>query len=138
MIKLVAVFLFAIHATAMPRKPRIDKSMETEGSYCKVATPGHRVVESEAQWAALWKEIGSKPPRADFSKSFAVGVFAGTRHSGGFAIRFDEPRDAGDALIISYRVVGPKGMATMALTQPYAVRLFPKTTKRIRVEGRDE
>src|SRR5579885_3620897 len=60
-----ALLLVAGPAAAMPRKPRMDRSMETEGSYCKVTQPGHEVVQTPEQWQALWKKIGKKTPSAD-------------------------------------------------------------------------
>ena len=126
-------------AAAMPRKPRVDRSMETEGSYCKVSQPGHEVVQTPAQWQALWHKIGKKTPSADLANNFAVAVFAGTRNSGGYGIVFDAPVEEKGALVIRYKVTRPKGMATMALTEPYAVRLFSRHGELpIRVEGREE
>jgi hypothetical protein len=133
------LLLLAGAAAAMPRKPRVDRSMETEGSYCRVTQPGHEVVSTPAEWDALWKKIGKKPPSADLVNDFAVAVFAGTRNSGGYGIVFDPPVEEKGALVIRYAVTRPKGMATMALTQPYAVRLFPRRGKLpVRVEGREE
>ena len=136
---LVLTLLLAAAPTwAMPRKPRMDKSMETEGSYCKISTPGHRVVETPQQWVQLWKDLGKKAPPIDLSKQVAVAVFAGLRNTGGYAIAFEPPKIEGDAVVVRYTIAKPKGMAIMALTQPYAIKMFPRNGKKFRVEGREE
>jgi hypothetical protein len=134
----VTLLLAAAPGWAMPRKPRLDKSMETEGSHCKVSEPGHRVVETPRQWAELWSDIGKPAPRVDLSKQVAVAVFAGLRNTGGFSIDFEPPKLAGDTMTVRYKIVKPKGMAIMALTQPYAIKMFPRDAKKILVEGREE
>lgn len=126
-------------AAAKARKALAHRPMENEGSYSKVTQPGHEVVQTPEQWRALWDKLGKAAPSADLSKNFAVAVFAGTRNSGGYGIVFDAPVKEQDALVVRYKVTKPKGMATMALTQPYAVRLFPRQSGLpVRVEGRDE
>lgn len=126
----------SLPAAAMMRKPRIDKSMETSGQHSKVDQPGHRVVETREQWEALWKELGRPAPQADLASHFAVAAFAGTRNTGGYKIVFDAPVEEKDSVLIRYWVVKPKGMmVTMSLTHPYAVQLFPKTDKKVVVEG---
>lgn len=135
---LLTLLLAATPSRAMPRKPRMDKSMETEGSYCKVSQPGHRVVETPQQWAQLWKDIGKKAPPVDLTKQIAVAVFAGLRNTGGYAIVFEAPKLEGDIVTVRYKIDKPKGMAIMALTQPYAIKMFPREGKKLRVEGREE
>lgn len=142
MTKLVlAAILTALATTApaMPRKPRIDKSMETTGQYSKLDKPGHRLVQTPEEWAALWKDIGRPAPQADLDKNFGVAAFAGTRNTGGYKIVFEAPVEEKGTLVVRYAVVKPKGMmVTMSLTQPYAVRLFSKSGKPVRVEGSEK
>ena len=134
----LALLLAAAPAAAMPRKPRMDKSMETEGAYCGITTPGHRVIETPEQWKQLWKDLGKPAPPVDFSKHVAVAAFAGLRNSGGYGIVFEPAEIKDDMLVVRYSVTYPKGMAIMALTQPYAVKIFPRSAKKVRVSGRDE
>lgn len=124
-------------AGAMARKPRVDKSMETEGQYGRIDEPGYRIIATQEQWSALWKELHKPVPAADFKTRFAVAAFAGSRNSGGYKVVFDAPVEEGGALVIRYAVQRPKGMATMAFSQPYAIQFFPKTDKPIKVEGRE-
>lgn len=135
----LAIALLVAPADAMSRKPRMDKSMETHGTYSSIDKPGYRLVTTAQQWKTLWSELKRPAPaEADFARHFAVAAFAGTRESGGFGIVFDKPVAEKDVLVIRYVITRPKGMATMALTQPYAVKFFPKSEKPVRVEGREE
>jgi hypothetical protein len=142
MIALALAALLTPPASAMARKPRTakDPTMQTDGQQSKLDTPGHRVVTTPEDWARLWKEIGREAPPADLTTQFAVAAFAGTRNTGGYRIVFDAPVERADTLLIRYAVVAPPkgGFVTMALTHPYAVKLFPKTAKKIQVEGRDQ
>lgn len=133
-----ALLLAAAPLLAMPRKPRVDKSMETNGQHCRVAEPGYRVITANAQWLALWKDLGRPAPAADLTKYFAVAAFAGTRNSGGYSVVFDEPKTQPASILIGYKISRPRGMAIMALTQPYAVKLFPKADRPVKVAGREE
>ena len=135
----LALLVLATWAGAMARKPRVDKSMESHGAYSTIDVPGHRVITTPEEWSALWSDLKKKVPTgADFNHFFAVAAFAGTRNSGGYGSVFEAPKTEKDALVVRYVVTRPKGMATMALTQPYAVKFFPKTNKPLRVEGRNE
>lgn len=112
-------------------------AMEMKGQQSQVTIPGHRLVRTGSEWKKLWKELGKPAPKQDFKKEFAVAVFAGTRPTGGFAIVVDEPKEEGGALVVRYAILKPKGMATMALTSPYVVKVFPKSgDKAILVEER--
>jgi hypothetical protein len=127
--KLLAALLALLSAPAI--------AMEITGQNCGVAEKGHRVVEDEAGWQALWKELAKTAPKQDFKKEFAVAVFAGTRASGGHKVLIDEPLAEKDALVVRFAVQKPKGMATMQMTTPFAVKTFARSGKRpVRVEER--
>lgn len=135
-VAVAALLVYPSSGSALARKPRIDKSMETDGVYSKIDKPAARVIDTPEQWAALWKDLGKPAPSADLEANFGVAVFAGTRNSGGYGIVFDKPKDEGGKTVVRYAVTEPKGMAIMALTQPWAVRLFPRTGKPVVVEER--
>ena len=76
---------------------------------------------------AFWREHGAimepPPPRpeVDFSREMLVGVFAGTKPSGGHAVTIDRIRLARGGLLVSYRpeAPDPSGMMLTVLTQPH-------------------
>ncbi|MDE2313885.1 MAG: protease complex subunit PrcB family protein [Elusimicrobia bacterium] len=106
-----------------------------QGSFCPVAKPEEELVTNAGAWSALWRKIGQPAPHADMSRNFAAAVFLGTRPTGGYGIVFLPPSVEQGALVISYSVKKPLGMTFEALTQPYAVELYPKTELPVRLEA---
>jgi len=110
--------------------------MEWKGQSSSAAKPWTVIVKTQAQWEKVWETIGQEPPPVDFTAHFAVAVFLGQKNSGGYGINFLDPThdSAAQTLTIRYEMTSPKGMAIQVLTQPYAVRLFPKTDLAVNVE----
>ncbi len=120
------------------KSPRKEKRvMEWSGAFCPVAEPAVVVARTAREWEKIWEKIGRAAPAADLSKHFAVAVFLGTRNTGGYGVLFEEPGGKAGTLV-RYRVRKPRGMVIQALTQPYAVRLFPKAGGRVVVEARED
>ena len=74
------------------------------------------------QWAALIGE--GEIPAVDFEKSVVVFLLAGMRNTGGWSVQPVSARVEEDGTaVIDATVQGPKpgGIATQALTYPYAV-----------------
>ena len=121
-------------ACALSKRPPKGESMTSswKGQYCKESAPGTLVIHSAKEWQKLWKEtLSAEPPRSvDFSSHMAVAVFAGLKNTGGYRVEILEPQAKDGALEIPYKIIAPdpSGFVTMALTQPYAVAIFPKTT----------
>lgn len=108
--------------------------MEWKGAFCTVREPEVLVVKTRPDWEGLWKRLGKAAPEADLDKNFAVAVFLGTRNTGGYGVVFEPPSGP----VVRYLVKKPAGMVIQALTQPYAVRLFPKAPGEVKVEGKEE
>ena len=66
-------------------------------------------------------------PTMDFSKEYVVGVFAGQKSSGGYAIAVTGVEDMGDERTISVTITAPgeNCMVTQALTAPYQLIRVP-------------
>jgi hypothetical protein len=85
------------------------------------------VVRSREDWAVLWERAHAKVipvpplPPVDFSQQMVVGVFQGSRPSGGYRIEVTELLDTGAALEVAVRTSSPgRGCATTtAFTEPY-------------------
>lgn len=126
-----------------------------EGQYCDT---GHRsmaqIIRDQKSWAVLWERVPGvlsladrlstneptfeiyaprPPPEIDFTRFVAVAVFLGDRPTGGYEVQFLDPVLEKDVLMIRYRERKPAGAVTMAITQPFAIRLFPKADVRIEV-----
>jgi hypothetical protein len=109
---------------------------EWKGQFSGVLQGGQRVIESAAQWQALWSDIGQPAPAGpDFDSIFAVAVFLGRRNTGGYGVGWLDPASSGPAGVIRYKEIKPQGVASQILTQPYAVKIFPRGKSRIQVEA---
>ena len=106
---------------AAPLCAKEKRDMEWKGAFSPVTEPAHMVAKTQEEWEALWKRIDKPAPAADLKKFFAVAVFLGTEPTGGYGVSFEAKKNT-----VRYTIKKPEGMAIQALTQPYAVRLFPK------------
>jgi hypothetical protein len=134
------LLLAAQSACAMGRKPPSGKEasmdkMEWRGASCPIALPQTLVVRDAAGWDKLWKDVlNQDAPKVDFTKHLAAAVFLGVRNTGGYSVEFLEPVEDARGMTLRYRVHPPKGMAIQAFTQPYAIRLYPKTDLPVKLE----
>jgi hypothetical protein len=124
------------------RRPAMDVSQlmvadaQWHGLQCQVTKPEHQIVKDKAAWEALWSRAFKQPaPPVDFSKRFAVAVFAGVRHTGGYSVVFLPAESDGKDVVIKYRIRAPgKGsFVIQAFTQPYSVQMFKATQAQVRV-----
>lgn len=91
-------------------------------------------VRSETAWRRLWAEHAANrvpPPPApaiDFAESMVVGVFLGTRPSGGYAVDILSVTPTGPGAAVAYREIRPtaKTAQITVLTQPYHLRVVPR------------
>ena len=114
-------------------------AMEWKGLFCGVLQGSHRVLSTAADWRQAWADAGqAAPPTPDFKAYFAVIVFLGQRNTGGYGVRWTDPESSGATTVARYRIVTPRGLSIQVLTQPYAVKLFPRTAPEIRVEALPE
>lgn len=119
--------------------PLHDRSLATteiaRGHTSGVMERGVRVIRTQAELDALWKEHGrleyptASAPPVDFESSMVVAAFMGTRTSGGCWIVIDEveavAEDGDEPARIVVRVTettpAPGDIATMAMTAPYDI-----------------
>ncbi len=110
--------------------------LEWKGQFASVLQGAQRVIESTAQWKTLWSEIGQAAPAApDFKSSFAVAVFLGQRNTGGYRVEWLQPDASGAATVVRYKEMTPQGITMQVMTQPYAVKVFPRGQRQIKVEA---
>jgi hypothetical protein len=126
-------------ATAQQDRAKEAAMQEWTGQFSGMLQNAQRVVASVAQWQALWSEIGqSAPPSPDFGSSVAVAVFLGQRSTGGYRIQWLQPDSSGTVTVVRYKEMKPQGITMQVLTQPYAVKVFPRSRSPITVEAARE
>ncbi len=82
-------------------------------------------VRTAEEWQALWKEHqpDEPPPRLDFSKSIAIGVFLGFRNTGGYSVAITSIERAGDDIVVTWKESrpGPQDITSQVLTFPFHI-----------------
>ena len=93
------------------------------GQYSGVEQPREMVMHSPSELSAVWKaNPDNRALRAvDFTKSTVIGVFLGSRSTGGYTAEITQIDREGDHLVVSWREMKPSPdvMVTQAFTAPY-------------------
>jgi len=98
------------------------------GQYSGVEKAREVVLRSASELSAVWKANPSKPAPSnealravDFTKSTIVGVFLGSRPTGGYGVEITQIEREGDHLVVTWRELKPSPdvMVTQAFTAPY-------------------
>ncbi len=99
------------------------------GSYCGIEESKTKAVTSASDWEEIWAVIHRdiRPERAapeiDFSRETVVGVFLGTRSTGGYSVEIIDASLHNGKLEVIYKTKSPSpgDMVSMAITQPFHV-----------------
>ncbi|MFA6029861.1 MAG: protease complex subunit PrcB family protein [Elusimicrobiota bacterium] len=94
------------------------------------------VIEDPSNWEKVWKDYMKREvPKVDFTKHFAACVFLGLRPTGGFGVDFLSPLMDAGTVTIRYRIHAPGGgsFVTQAFTTPFAVQLYKKTGRAVKL-----
>ena len=134
MFAFVAVACLA--AAAAMGAPVPFKVLET-GVVSGIETRREVVVRTAAEWKALRSEHAGESaaqPVVDFTTSMVIGVFLGTRPSGGHAVEITGIERDADGLVVTYRErrPGPNEMATQMLTAPFQLVTTAKVSGPVR------
>jgi hypothetical protein len=68
----------------------------------------------------------------------AVGIFLGTRPTGGYGIVILSAKEEQGVFVVRYREIKIEDFATQALTTPYLIKLFPQTDLPVTFKKDDE
>lgn len=116
---------------------RADEGLRSlaRGSQSGVKKADQVVVKSQAEWAALWKQHAGEAradelPKVDWSKEMVLGVFMGTRTTGGYAIQITGAREQAGKLVVQVEAKVPKpgGFVTQSITSPFHLVAVPKSS----------
>ena len=131
MIVILLIMLGQVPST-VPMKT-IEKGMDSQ-----VDKSQQVAARSAEEWAKLWNlHAGERPrPPVDFAREMVVGVFLGSRPTGGFSIDVVGAREEGGALVVQYRETRPppRSVAAQILTSPYHIVTLPARGGGVRFE----
>jgi hypothetical protein len=103
-----------------------------KGDQSNIETPTQVLARTESEWTALWRRHAGdreKPP-IDFSREMVVGVFMGSRPTGGFSTAIVTSMEVKGVLVVRYTETIPSREAVTAqvLTSPYHLVAIPRAT----------
>ena len=105
------------------------------GTHAVNVTARKNYVAGDAQgltklWSLAFGETGSTTPKIDFGTTEVIGVFAGTKPTGGYAIEVSKVVDGIDARTIYVNIVKPGAncVTTESVTSPFAIITLPVST----------
>jgi hypothetical protein len=128
----VLVLLCCIATIGVPVKfTTIDR-----GQQSNIDEPRQVIVRTAAEWTALWKQHAGDHPRptVDFSTSTVVGVFLGSRPTGGYDVEVTGIEKDGSDLIVTWREQRPDrgAMLSQVLTMPFHLVSTDKHTGQVK------
>jgi hypothetical protein len=112
------------------------------GANSAQTSPKQEIARDVESWQSLWKTMRGKSiplpelPEVDFQKHMVIGVFMGSRPTGGYSVHITRIMKK-DTMIVSVRETapGPGDLVSMALTAPYHVVVVPRSDKPVAFVG---
>ena len=127
---------FAAFCCAAAMQDAVTFKTLDRGGQSGVEEPREAIVRTAAEWTALWKEhSGGRPqPAVDFAKSMVVGVFAGTRPTGGHSVDITRIEREGSDTVVMWRErkPGADDIVTQVITMPYHIVSIDRTPGTVR------
>ncbi len=134
-----AALFWTVCLAAAAGKPVAFKTLE-HGQQSRIETARQPVIRTPAEWTALWKAHAPDRPRpaVDFEHSTIVGVFAGSRPTGGHAVEITRIDREGPTLVVHYRErkPAPSDIVTQMITTPYHLVSIPRFEGPVRFTNR--
>lgn len=128
---LIAPIVLVYSCSATKSAKEISYQVLTDSAYQGKKQQSYEVIDNQNDLRKLYTTVkDDQIPDVDFSKSRIVALFMGEKNTGGYTIGIDEIKAEKDKVIIKVKKTYPKGMATMALSQPYMIAKI-NTTKKI-------
>jgi hypothetical protein len=133
-IALVAVLLAALFQQAAAPPARVlDR-----GAASLIEEARTAAATSPEQFAALWRDhAGGRPqPAVNWAQEMVVGIFLGTRNTGGYSVEIVSVERTPEAVTINYRERRPSAdsLTAQVLTFPFMLAAIPRTDAIVRFE----
>lgn len=123
----------AIAQTDEEFQKRADLAHEINEWQGFIGGPGNASVftaRNMEDWRRLWAMVSAEPPVPfDPTREMAIGIFLGTRPTGGYSVKIISAMEEDGIFIVKYieQRPGPDEFVIQALTTPYIIRIFPRT-----------
>ncbi len=139
LIILIAIGLFSCKANHNKDKMAIIETVliakgNLHGSGSEGFTKQNMVIDNQSDWESLMSQINSvnnvsdhfTETKINFSEYNVIAVFDDVKGSGGHKINLDVIK-TNKQVLVTVDFVGPSGMATTVMTQPYYIAKILKT-----------
>jgi hypothetical protein len=98
--------------------------------------PEQVVIRDAESWEALHKSMyahteAAPLPKVDFSKNMVVGIFLGSKKTGGYDVKITRIQENETALEVLYTESTPKGLAAQVTSYPYHLVSVKSTNKTV-------
>jgi len=109
------------------------------GGVSNIMEPREVVVKTAVEWEKLWREHSFDNvarPSVDFAKSMVVGVFLGSRNTGGYDVTITGVEQAQGGLVVRYTEKAPArgAMVAQVITAPFHLVSVPRFDGAVRFE----
>ena len=109
------------------------------GGVSNISQPRQVVIRTAGEWDTLWHEHAgpdAKAPEVDFSREMVVGVFLGTRSTGGYAVEITGVDERGGAVVVHYTATTPERgmMLAQVITSPFHLVKVPRADGEVTFE----
>ncbi len=142
MTSLVFAIVLLLTPAAGQRKHVEPSSFSLTGAQSGIHKAETMVIRDAGDWTKLWRRHarGEKAPSVNFGQNMVVVVYAGMRRTGGYSVKFTGMKEQNGAIVISAVVEAPPkdAIVTQAITYPFAMQSYPRTTKMVTVEVTDK
>ena len=113
------------------------------GGVSSVMEPREAVVRTAAEWTSLWRDHAgaeAEPPEVDFGKQMVIGVFLGSRNTGGYAVEITAVEQQGDAIVVRYTETkpGPGMLLAQVITSPFHLVSVPQVSGTVTFERTEQ
>ena len=116
-----------------PKEVPINFTVLDAGTQATGITTAKNYAASDSEdFAKIWKMAhadGTPLPKVDFTKDYVIGVFAGQKPTGGYALSVSKVIDSKDTrtVAITLQAPGEGCIVNQPLTSPYQIIVLPQS-----------
>jgi hypothetical protein len=125
--------------TQPPAEKTTEMKTVAKGLHSAVDDGRQITARTQDEWTKVWRlhDFEGPAPKVDFAREMVVGVFMGSRPTGGFSVEIVGTRQEGGTLIVQYResTPGPGSMTAQVLTSPFHLVSVPRIDGDVKFEN---
>ena len=147
-IYLIIAVLLAVSISCKTKKTTVNNIKTATTTFTKLLAESHSniqkkdflIIKDDKALNTIFAKINSTRmpgvpiPKINFDEEMVLGLFMGSKTSGGYTIKIDHIEQNPNEMIVFYSEQHPTGMATSVMTQPCYLAKIAKTDKTIRFE----